>query len=216
MRDMVQLRRYLGGSMPDLHDLREFGALARVNGLRLSPDGNWLAAAVQTVSGDGKKHVSSIWRIDAQGSGAPARLTRSAEGETDPHFLPDGSLLFISKRPEPTAPPADDDADGKPALWLLPAAGGEASRIAAPPGGVAGVAAARNAGDVPAVLIAAPAFPGTVGADEDAKRRKARKDAGVSAILHEAGRVRYWDHDLGPDCLRLLACRVPGAAGLAE
>jgi dipeptidyl aminopeptidase/acylaminoacyl peptidase len=201
--------------MPELHDLREFGALPRVNSLRLSPDGSWLAAAVQTVSGDGKKYVSSIWRIDAEGSRAPVQLTRGAEGESGAEFLPDGSLVFISKRPDPAAA-KDDDADGKPALWLLPAAGGEASRIAAPPGGVAGVAAARNAGDVPAVLIAAPAFPGTVGADEDAKRRKARKDAGVSAILHEAGRVRYWDHDLGPDCLRLLACRVPGAAGLAE
>ena len=198
--------------MPDLHDLRGFIARPRVNSLRLCPDGSWLAATVQTVSGDGKKYVSSIWRIDAEGSRAPAQLTRSAEGESGAEFLPDGSLLFISQRPEPTAA-KDDDADDKPSLWLLPAGGGEASRTAAPPGGVAAVAAARNAGDLPAVLIAAPAFPGTAGADEDARRRKARKDAGVSAILHETGRVRYWDHDLGPDCLRLLACQLPGAAG---
>jgi dipeptidyl aminopeptidase/acylaminoacyl peptidase len=198
--------------MPDLHDLHEFGALARVNGLRLSPDGSWLAAVVQTLSGDGKKYVSSIWRIDAEGGAAPTQLTRSAEGEASPEFLPDGSLLFISRRAEPTARP-DDESGDLPALWLLPAGGGEAGRIAAPPGGVAGVAAARDARDAQAVLIAALAFPGTAGADEDAKRRKARKDAGVNAILHEAGMVRYWDHDLGPDCVRLLACQLGGSAG---
>ncbi len=198
--------------MPDLHDLREFCARPRVNSLRLSPDGSWLAAAVQTVSGDGKKYVSSIWRIDAEGSRAPVQLTRSADGESGAEFLPDGSLLFISKRPEPTAA-KDDDADDKTALWLLPAGGGEASRTAAPPGGVSAVATARDPGALPAVLVGAPAFPGTAGADEDAKRRKARKDAGVNAILHEAGgRVRYWDHDLGPDCIRLLACQLPDAA----
>ena len=41
-------------------------------------------------------------------------------------------------------------------------------------------------------------MPGGSDAEADEERRKKRKDAGVSAILHETYPVRYWDHDLGP------------------
>jgi dipeptidyl aminopeptidase/acylaminoacyl peptidase len=192
-------------------DLREYAAIPRVAGLKLAPDGEWLAATVQEVGPDGKKYHTGIWRVPAGGDGpspaVPVRLTSSADGESSPAFLPDGSLLFLSKRPDPAVAPQPGPEDRKPALWVLPASGGEARRIAAPPGGIAGLAAAA---DVPEVLLTAPMLPGADGADEDAKRREARKDAGVNAILLEAGPLRYWDHDLGPDQLRLLAARVGG------
>jgi dipeptidyl aminopeptidase/acylaminoacyl peptidase len=138
---------------------------------------------------------------------SPARLTRSAEGEGVPEFLSDGSLLFASRRPAAAARSGDAAAgQDKPGLWLLPAAGGEARRIAAPPGGVAGVAAAR---DVAAFACSAAVFPGASSAAADAARRKARADAGVHAILHETGLLRTWDHDLGPDELHVLAGQVP-------
>jgi dipeptidyl aminopeptidase/acylaminoacyl peptidase len=204
-------------------DLTDYVAIPRVTALRLSPDGSWLAAVVQTVGSEPGKYVTSIWRLPASGEDgapppgpAPARLTRSAEGEAAAEFLPDGSLLFVSRRPGPPAPGPGADADlgkDKPALWLLPAAGGEAYRIAAPPGGVTGVAAAR---DSATIVFASPALPGADGAEEDLRRRKARKDAGVTAILHESGPVRYWDHDLGPDSPRLLAAELPEAAATAD
>jgi dipeptidyl aminopeptidase/acylaminoacyl peptidase len=201
-----------GEPVTSFDDLSDYVAIPRVTALRLSPDGSWLAAAVQTVGGKPGKYVTSIWRIPADGDRPPARLTRSAEGEAAPEFRPDGSLLFASKRPgpRPDGPSADDDiGQDKPALWLLPAGGGESRRIAAPPGGVTGIAAARQAGTV---VFASPGLPGADGADEDLRRRKARKDAGVTAILHESGAVRYWDHDLGPDSPRLLAAEIPDAA----
>ena len=198
-------------------------AIPRVTALRLSPDGSWLAAAVQTVGGEPPAYVTSIWRIPVPGDaapgpgdGLPARLTRSAEGEGSPEFLPDGAVLFISKRPDPArgrgkgadagGPDADPGRD-KPALWLLPAGGGEARRVAAPPGGVSGIATARGGGTV---VFASPALPGSAGPDDDRKRRQARKDAGVTAILHESGALRYWDHDLGPDSPRLQLAGIPG------
>ena len=186
------------------HALSDYVDIPRVTALRLSPDGSWLAATVQTLGKDRKKYVTSIWRIDAQG-GAPRRLTRSVEGEGGPRFLPDGSLLFTSKRP---APDKDDKANGgdeRPALWLLPAAGGEARIVASMPGGVTGL---ETAADTPGTVIVSP----TLG-DDDERLRKERKDAGVSAILHETVPVRFWDHDLGPADPRLFAVTAPRAAG---
>ena len=68
-----------GGTTPStpFHDLGDFVALPRVTALRLAPDGSWLAAAVQTLSPDRKKYLTSLWRIDT-GGGPARRLTRSA------------------------------------------------------------------------------------------------------------------------------------------
>jgi dipeptidyl aminopeptidase/acylaminoacyl peptidase len=214
-----------GRTTTSFHDLNDYVAIPRVGALRLAPDGSWLAAAVQTLSPDRKKYLTSIWRIDTQG-GPARRLTRSAEGEASPRFLPDGSLLFTSKRPDPGADPARRDGTSADvaSLWLLPPGGGEARVVAAPPGGVAAAEVARDAG---ATVLASPLLSGagqggsggrtgppyggspggrppadsTVA--DDARLRKERKDAGVTAILHESAPVRFWDHDLGPDQLRL-------------
>src|SRR6266568_924534 len=185
------------------HELGDFVALPRVAALRLAPDGTWLAAAVQTLSADKKKYLTSIWRIDAAG-GPARRLTRSAEGEGSPRFLPDGSLLFTSLRADPAAK-KDPDAGDVAALWLLPAAGGEARVVAALPGGVTAAEVARDAG---AIVVGAPVLPGAGNGDsaaDDTRLRQERKDAGITAILHESAPVRFWDHDLGPDQPRLFA-----------
>jgi len=181
------------------HDLSDFVAIPRVTALRLSPDGSWLAVSVQTLHADRKKYVTSIWRVDARG-GRPRRLTRSAEGEGSPRFLPDGSLLFTSKRPGPQE--ADADVEAMAALWLLPASGGEARLVASLPGGIAGVETADGAA---AIVVVSPVF------EDDERLRKERKEAGVTAILHESVPVRFWDHDLGPAEPRLFAVAPPAA-----
>jgi dipeptidyl aminopeptidase/acylaminoacyl peptidase len=192
------------------HDLQDYLALPRLTGLRLSPDGNWLAVTMSALAPDGRTFKPSIWRIDTGSAGparAPARLTWSAEGEDSPAFLPDGGMLFLSARPAPPGPgpkptaDAGDDTGGKRALWLLPAAGGEARRVAAPPGGLSRLVTAASAG---LAAFTAPVLPGAGGAAADGQQRQARADAGVTAILHESALVRYWDHDLGPDEQRLL------------
>jgi dipeptidyl aminopeptidase/acylaminoacyl peptidase len=219
------------------HDLARYVAIPRVTALRLSPDGSWLAAAVQTLAPDRKTYVTSIWRIPATQASAdgPVRLTRSPDGETNPRFLPDGSLLFISKRPGQHASDPDGAegpqgavaaADGQAALWRLPAAGGEAVQVADRPGGVSAVETSERTG---VTVIASAVLPGAgagtreagdAGADgpgDDARLRQARADAGVTAILHESVPVRYWDHDLGPAQLRLFAVgpAVTGQDGIA-
>lgn len=232
------------------HDLSDYLDIPRVTGLRLSPDGAWLAATVQTLNADRKKHVTSVWRIDSAG-GPARRLTRSAEGEASPRFLPDGSLLFTSKRPDAESGGKESEPSGA-ALWLLPAGGGEGRAIAALPGGVTAVeTAAASATIIVAspVLAAAGSDNSKIDADEagragdsgdvrndsgasagdgrdteplsgsaadDERLRKARKDAGVTAILHETVPVRYWDHDLGPDDVRLFAVTLAPEEGQAK
>ncbi|MDQ1486803.1 MAG: hypothetical protein QOJ62_2496 [Actinomycetota bacterium] len=178
--------------------LDDYIGVPRIAGLAMSPDGSRLVCPVQTLSPDRTSYVTSLWEIDPDGKRRPRRLTRSAAGESAPAFTPDGDLLFVSKRPD--AGKKKDDPDDVAALWSLPAAAGEPRRIAAAAGPMGGVLVARESGHV---VVTASSLPGP--ADEDAARRKARKDAGVSALLHETTPVRHWDHDLGPDQFRLFA-----------
>ena len=96
MRDMVA---FVPSATSPFHAQSDYVAIPRITGLRLSPDGSWLAASVQTLSADRKKFVTSIWRIDPQG-GAPHRLTRSAEGEGGPRFLTEENVRRIYTRPD--------------------------------------------------------------------------------------------------------------------
>jgi dipeptidyl aminopeptidase/acylaminoacyl peptidase len=200
------------GGVTHFGDLQEYEAIPRVEALALAPDGSRIVAAVQGLAPDRTKFVSALWEIDPAGRRPPHRLTRSAAGESSPVFLPDGTLLFVSARPDAQAGPDDEDGGtggekDKPALWALPAAGGEARRIAARPGGIGGPLVAREAG---AVVFTSATLPGA--ADGDADRRKQRSKAGVSAILHEGHPIRFWDHELGPDEARLFLL-PPGTIG---
>jgi dipeptidyl aminopeptidase/acylaminoacyl peptidase len=179
-------------------DPGDYVRLPRLARLALSSDGRRLVTTVSTPSPNGKKYSSALWELDPTAARTARRLTRSAPGESGPVFLPDGGLLFTSRRPDPEVTDPDED---HVALWLLPAGGGEARQVANRPQGITSVAAAES-GDI---LFTAPTMQGSANAEDDAKRYKARKDAGVSAILHESYPVRFWDHDLGPSQTRIFA-----------
>jgi dipeptidyl aminopeptidase/acylaminoacyl peptidase len=185
--------------------LTDFVAVPRVGGLALSADGSRLAVSVQTLDAEKKKWQSALWEVDPEGLRPPRRLTRSAPGESSPSWAPDGSLLFTSARPDPGV---TEPGEPKPALWSLPAEGGEARLVLSRPGGIGAFTVAADSGDV---VVSAATMPGGSAAEADEERRKKRKDAGVTAILHEAYPVRYWDHDLGPAVPHLFwAGQLPG------
>lgn len=190
--------------------------LPRLSSLRLSPDGRRLVVAVGTVAPDGKKMATALWQVDPTGRAPARRLTRSVAGESGGHaFLADGSLLFVSARPDPDLKvPTGDDAHAVRAVWLLPAEGGEARPVASPDGGVVGMATARQARTV-AFGAMVHEGAGDLGADE--AKEKARRDAGVGALLFEAYPIRHWDHYLGPRHCRLFSAVVPeGDLRIAE
>jgi dipeptidyl aminopeptidase/acylaminoacyl peptidase len=186
---------------------RYFGA-PRLSGLRLSPDGRRLVVTVSRKAPDGKSMRRSIWRVDPEGKAPPRRLTASSAGESYAAFARDGSLLFTSSRPDPDAKPdPDHEID---ALWMLPPDGGEARLLLAPEGGVGAVSAARAAD---AIAFGVLLHPLAVDLEDDAARAKARKEAGVGALLFEEHPIRYWDHWLAPQRQRLFAGPLPSAGG---
>jgi dipeptidyl aminopeptidase/acylaminoacyl peptidase len=194
--------------MTDFTDIDSVAKLPRVGSLALSPDGTRLVATVSELAPDGKSWQAALWEVDPTGSRQARRLTRSAKAESSPVFTPDGSVLFVTSRADAESKPGDDKETA--ALWLLPPTG-EARQVYAPPGGVAGVSVARDAGTL---VVTTAALPGAAVGDEDKERRKAREDAGVTAILHEAYPIRYWDHDLGPDKPRVVS--APAIVGDAR
>ncbi len=181
------------------HDLDHYVAIPRLTGLTASQDGTRLVVGVQTLDAERTAYRTALWEVDPAGEAPARRLTRSAKGESSAVFTRSGDLLFTSARPDPDGKDTDKP---KPALWLLPAHAGEARVIAAPPGGISGALAAR---DADTVSVAAGVLPSAKNLAEDTRLRKARKDQKVSAILHTGYPVRFWDHDLGPDQERRFA-----------
>ena len=186
------------------HDLDAYIDLPRGAGLKLSPDGTRLVTAVQTLNPKRTKYVTALWETDPAGERPARRLTRSAKGETAADFLPDGSLLFTSARPDPEA--KDDDETEEALLWLLPAAGGEARVVASLPG-VDGVHVAADSGTV---VVSAKTFPSSETHEAEKEKRKQRKEKKVTAILHESVPVRFWDEDLGPGAPRIFTGTLAG------
>ncbi|AHI00271.1 S9 family peptidase [Kutzneria viridogrisea] len=195
------------------NDLDSYNALPRLASLALSPDGTRLVTAVSELAPDGKSWRSALWQVDPAGERPAQRLTRAAKGEGGAEFTPDGSLLFVTARADTEAKPGEES--DKSALWLLPPTG-EARQVYGPAGGVSGFAVAERTG---ALVVATDGLVGAELGQQDKDRRKAREDAGVTAILHEDYPVRHWDSDLGPDRTRLVSLpaleQTSGRAGEA-
>ncbi len=187
--------------------LDRYFATPRLSGLLLSPDGRRLVVAVSRPGPEANEMRTALWQVDPDGTAAPRRLTRSSAGESGAAFARDGSLLFTSTRPDPDS---KADPDKKiAALWSLPPDGGEARLLLAPEGGIEGVAAARSADSI---AFGALLHPHATSIDDDAERAKARKEAGVSALLFEDYPIRYWDHWLAPRRQRIFSAVVSADA----
>ena len=74
--------------------LADYNSIPRVSGMVLSPDGGRLVLTVQTLNADATRFVTSLWEVTTDGKNEPRRLTFSDKGETNPAFLPNGSLVF--------------------------------------------------------------------------------------------------------------------------
>lgn len=188
------------GLTTPFHSLDEYVRLPRMSGLVLSPDGSRLVTQVSTLHDNSKTHTA-LWEVYPTRARPARRLTRSAQGESGAAFTPDGDLLFTSSRPNADDAKAPENGTDNPALWVLPAGGGEARIVAESPGGVRQVKTALSS---PAVVFSTSMMPSATDAASDEEIRTTRKDLKLSAVLHDSYPIRYWDKDLGPDTPHLL------------
>ena len=163
-------------------------ALKRVSAIAPSPDGAWLAVAVQRLDRDGAKYASDIWKVPTDGSDA-TQLTRGDSKDTAPSFRRDGALAFLSNR-EPNEVKPDEDADKRTQVWLLPAAGGEPQQLTDEPLGVDSFKFAKKADRL---IVLASVLDG-VDHDKQRETAKDRDKKGSSAQHFRSQPVRHWDH----------------------
>ena len=205
MRDMVA---FVPSATFPFHDLSDYVAIPRVTGLRLSPDGSWLAASVQTLSKDRKKFVTSIWRIDPQG----ARRTGSPGPQRGRAARASCLTARCCSPPSARRRTTARGTAGTTATGRGPGDVAAARRRRRGTHGRRRCPAGSRAGDGRGRAGRSWSSRQAAGRRaEDERLRKERKDAGVTAILHETVPVRYWDHDLGPADPRLFAVTPPGA-----
>ncbi|QMU73103.1 alpha/beta fold hydrolase [Streptacidiphilus sp. P02-A3a] len=164
------------------HDLLGFLGLPRLGGLVSAPDGSRLIASVQRVNDEGNGYTAGLWELDPTGRTGARPPAGAVDGDRAPDFAPDGTLLLLSARPDPSEPDPSDAADAGLRLWALPG-DGEARVIARHPGGgLSGFAVAGGSGTV---CFTAALRPGAADAREHAALRRERQRARVTAVLYE-------------------------------
>ena len=186
--------------------------LRRVSAIAPSPDGSWLAVAVQRQDLDGTKYLSDLWKLPADG-GAAVQLTRGETRDAAPCFRHDGALGFLSNR-QPNEIKPDEDADKRMQVWLLPAAGGEPQQLTDEP---LGVEAFRFAARANRMILFTPVLT-DVPHDKQRETAAERAKKGSSARNYRRQPVRHWDHWLHQNHHRanthLVACKSDGTARL--
>ena len=163
-------------------------SLKRVSALAPSPDGRWLAVAVQRLDREGAKYVSDLWKVPTDGSAA-TQLTRGDCKDTAPSFRHDGALCFLSNR-QPNEVKPDEEAEKRMQVWCLPAGGGEPVMLTDEPLGVEGFRCAKKADRM---MLLAPVLA-DVPHDRQRETATERAKKGPSARRYARQPVRHWDH----------------------
>ncbi len=171
-------------------DVDRLLSLGRVTAAVPSPDGTWLAVAVQRLDSTGARFASDLWRVSVTAPSAPPiQLTRGDCRDGAPAFRRDGALAFLSNR-NPRAGEPDQDDDKRNQVWMFPTDGGEPRPLTDEP---LGVDAFKLAADGDRLIVIAPVLLG-VPHDKQRETAAARAKYGPSALHYKTTPIRMWDH----------------------
>jgi dipeptidyl aminopeptidase/acylaminoacyl peptidase len=144
--------------------------LTSVSDVQISPDGRTIAYVAGRADLQDDSNKSAIWLVPADG-GAPRRFTYG-DHDSAPRWSPDGrTLAFLS------------DRAGKPQIFVLPADGGEASKLTDLPDG-AGVPVWSP--DGARIAFAARVEAETPPTDAKERERWARRPRHVTTTAYKA------------------------------
>lgn len=160
-------------------------AMERVGSPAVSPDGKWVAYVVTTWSHEKNASAGQLWRVPADGSAKPQRLTFHEAGGRSPVFSPDGKwLVFSSKR-----------GDGPAQLYRMALEGaGEPEQLTTLPVAPADV---RFFPDGKSLAFVVNTFPDLNDDFVKVKERlEAQKNDKSQVKISDNRTLRYWDHYL--------------------
>ena len=154
----------------------------------LTPDGRHCAYVLSWVDADTQQNRSRIYRVNADGSGAPQLFTRG-NADTHPRYSPDGAMLALLR---PQAPASATTPESPRQIWLMPADGGEAGPLTRLPLGVREFAWSPDSRRI--VLVSDVAPDADVDGDSDTAALTPPDD---TPVVKEMRRLRYRHDAIG-------------------
>jgi dipeptidyl aminopeptidase/acylaminoacyl peptidase len=172
--------------------------LKRIADPQLSPDGKWVAFAVQTVDVAANKKPQQIWVVPLTG-GTPRQITRDGETNQRPRWSPDSKrIAFVS------------DRGGSSQIWLMDPDGSnpkQATIFSAEADGVLFSPDGQN------LLFTSAVYP-ECGADDACNKKNLDADAAGKVKAREYTELlyRHWTSWQGKRRTHLMVVPVSGGA----
>src|SRR5262245_26353501 len=85
--------QFIAAQSPRPMSIVDLLSLPRLADPELSPDARSIVFTRADADWKTGKRVSHVWRVAADGAGAPMQLTSGTEGEKEPRWSPDGKTI---------------------------------------------------------------------------------------------------------------------------
>lgn len=157
-------------------------SIKRVGIPKISPDGQWVIYAQQSISYDSESSSSDLWLASTDGLQVPRKITQTKAGEDNYFWHPSENQLFFTTKRE-----GDESAQ----LYRLDlSAGGDAQRVSH---FSLGIGSPQISSDGSKILFSARVFPGIFSDSLNKKQTEEKKKLKYKARVYTSFPIRYWD-----------------------